>query len=467
VNDSGPMRVLVVDDDPEMAELLAEILTDEGYAARTAVGGSEALWMMQSVDFPLVITDLRMHGMSGMHLLDEIRQQHPDTEVVMITAFGSIDTAIDAMRRGAYDYITKPFKTDAILAAVRRAAEKIGLGDQLRRLTGSGSVRFHGMIGASPPMRRVFDHIRQVAASPAGVLLTGESGTGKEVAARAIHAESGRTGPLVPVNCAAIPESLMEGELFGARKGAYTDAREDRKGLFEHAAGGTLFLDEVGEIPLPLQSKLLRALQERIIRRLGDTREIPIDVRVIAATNADLTRAVAEGRFREDLFWRLNVIPIHLPPLRDRPDDIPLLAQDLVARFATENRKPVRGLTAAALERLSAHHWPGNIRELANALERAVILAQGPAIDGADLPPGLGTRGPVTANGAAPHAVPSNLPPEAAGEPTLEELERRYILHVLDTCHGNRTAAARRLGIDRKTLYRKLSQYDHREGGNA
>ncbi|MDH4229530.1 MAG: sigma-54 dependent transcriptional regulator [Nitrospirota bacterium] len=471
------LRVLVVDDDPEMAELLAEILGHEGYTARTAQGGREALWMMNSVHFPLVITDLRMHGMSGMELLAEIRAAHPRTDVVMITAFGSIDTAIEAIQGGAYDYITKPFKTEAILAVVRRAAEKIGLKNQLRRLAGGPDSRFHGMLGASAAMRRVFDHIRQVAASPASVLLTGESGTGKEMAARALHAESRRGGPLVPVNCAAIPESLMEGELFGARKGAYTDAREDRKGLFEHAAGGTLFLDEVGEIPLILQGKLLRVLQERVVRRLGDTREIPVDVRIVAATNTDLKAAVEAGRFRDDLYWRLNVIPIHLPPLRQRTEDIPLLAEALVARFAHDNGKPVAGLESAALEQLAAHPWPGNIRELANALERAVILCRGPRIGAEDLPmvppesphplrrhtdapPGAAGDAPDRESATSPPPATGMLPAAAlAGTLSLDALERHYILKVLADCGGHRTVAAHRLGIDRKTLYRKLARY--------
>jgi DNA-binding NtrC family response regulator len=446
----GPCPILVVDDDREMSDLLAEILTDEGLSARTASRAPEAMWMMDSVQFPLVITDLRMPGGSGMELLASIRAAHPETEVIMITAFGTIDTAIEAMKRGAYDYITKPFKTDEILAVVRRALEKIGLADEVRRLKADGAGRFHDMVGASPAMRAVFDYVRRVARSPASVLVSGESGTGKELIARAIHAESGRAGPVVAVNCAAVPETLMEGEFFGVRKGAYTDAREDRKGLFEQAHGGTLFLDEVGEIPLNLQSKLLRALQDRVVRRVGDDKEIATDVRIVAATNADLKAEVAAGRFREDLYYRINVIPIHLPPLRDRREDIPLLAETLVARFAQENGRDVTGIEPAALERLCRHPWPGNIRELANVLERAVILTPGPAITEAELPPEVGETAPPRTDG---------FPPGGMGGMTLEELERGYILRVLDECGGNRSDAARRLGIDRKTLYRKLLSY--------
>jgi two-component system response regulator HydG len=447
----GPCPILVVDDDREMADLLAEILTDEGLSARTATGAREAMWMLDSVAFPLVITDLRMPGGSGMELLASIRAAHPGTEVVMITAFGTIDTAIEAIRQGAYDYITKPFKTGQILAVVRRALEKIGLADEVRRLKAGGAGRFHDMVGASPAMQAVFDYVRRIARSPAGVLITGESGTGKELIARAIHAESGRAGPVVAVNCAAVPETLMEGEFFGVRKGAYTDAREDRKGLFEQAHGGTLFLDEVGEIPLALQSKLLRALQDRVVRRVGDDKEIATQVRIVAATNADLKAAVAEGRFREDLFYRLNVLPIHLPPLRERREDIPLLAETLVARFAKDNGREVTGVDPEALERLCRHPWPGNIRELANVLERAVILAPGPTITAAELPPEVGEAAPAPPGRSATWAPPGGV--------TLADLERSYILRVLDEADGNRSEAAKRLGIDRKTLYRKLRGY--------
>jgi len=446
----GPCPILVVDDDREMADLLAEILVDEGYSARTATGAREALWMLDSVRFPLVITDLRMPGSSGMDLLASIRRHHPQTEVIMITAFGTIDTAIEAIRQGAYDYITKPFKTGQILAVVRRALEKIGLEDEVRRLKETGAGRFHDMVGVSPAMQAVFDYIRRVARSPASVLITGESGTGKDLAARALHAESGRAGPFVPVNCAAVPETLMEGEFFGVKRGAYTDAREDRKGLFEQAAGGTLFLDEVGEIPLPLQSKLLRALQDRTVRPVGGDREIRTDVRVVAATNTDLKARAAAGTFREDLYYRLDVIPLHLPPLRDRPEDIPLLAEALVDRFARENGKTAPTVSAAALERLRRHSWPGNIRELANVMERAVILANGPELGAAELAAGAG---PQEAAGPGPGPRPP------AGGVTLEELERGYILRVLEESDGNRSLAAERLGIDRKTLYRKLLRY--------
>ena len=445
-----PARILVVDDDPEMSELLAEILAEEGYQARTAGSGKEALWMMHSVPFSVVVTDLRMQGMSGMELLTSIREAHPEVEVIMITAFGTIDTAIEATRAGAYDYITKPFRTAEILAVIRRAMEKIGLREEVDRLKENGAGTFHGMLGTSPVMQRIFHYTRQVARSPASVLISGESGTGKELVARAIHAESGRPGPVIPVNCAAIPESLMEGEFFGVRKGAYTDAREDRAGLFEQAAGGTLFLDEVGEIPLPVQGKLLRVLQDRTVRRVGDTRESKVDVRIVAATNRELKEEVQAGRFRDDLYYRLNVIPLHLPPLRDRRDDIPLIAETLVSRFAQENGKPLVGIDEATLTRLVRHQWPGNIRELANVLERAVILAQGRYLTDGDLPREVGT-------GTVP--VEEMVNQIVSGGVTLEELERSYILRVLDESEGNRTLAAKRLGIDRKTLYRKLVRY--------
>ncbi|MBI5137405.1 MAG: sigma-54-dependent Fis family transcriptional regulator [Nitrospirae bacterium] len=438
-----------------MNALLAEILADEGFQSRTAASGQEALWMMHSVPFALVVTDLRMQGISGMELLSAIRRAHPDTQVVMITAFGTIDTAIEAIKRGAYDYVTKPFKSAEIVAVVKRAMEHAGLRREVAALRDQGAGHFHGMVGTSAPLRAVFDYVRRIAKSPASVLISGESGTGKELVARAIHAESGRSGPLVAVNCAAIPETLMEGELFGVRKGAYTDAREDRKGLFQQANEGTIFLDEVGDIPLSLQGKLLRVLQDRVVRRLGDTEEARIDVRVLAATNVDLKAAVADGRFREDLYYRLNVIPMRLPPLRERADDIPLLAETLVARFARDNDKRILGIDDDAMRRLRRHGWPGNVRELSNVLERAVILALGTYITVADLAAELDT-------GPPPATVLTN---GLSGGVTLDELERGYILRVLEESGGNRTLAAQRLGIDRKTLYRKLHRYGM--GGDA
>ncbi len=448
----GPAQLLVVDDDPEMSELLAEILEDEGYSARTAGSAKEALWMLQSVPFHVVITDLRMKGMSGMELLTDIHTTYPQVEVIMITAFGTVDTAIEAIRAGAYDYITKPFKTDQILAVVHRAVEKVGLQTQVARLSGSEEMEFHGIVGVDPAMRQVFEYVRRVAGSPANVLIVGESGTGKDLIARAIHRESGCAGALVPVNCAAIPDTLMEGEFFGAKKGAYTDAKEDRAGLFEQAADGTLFLDEVAEIPLPLQGKLLRVLQDHKVRRLGDQREVAVTARIVSATNRDLAQMVAEGNFREDLYYRLNVIPIQLPPLRERAMDIPLLVAHVVRRLCEENHRSAMTISDGAMARLSRYPWPGNVRELANVLERAVILAQGDLLTQHDLPESLG----MGTDEAAEAPPTDDL---ATGGQTLAEVERAYILRVLAESDDNRTVAAQRLGIDRKTLYRKLERY--------
>jgi DNA-binding NtrC family response regulator len=372
----------------------------------------------------------------------------------VITAFGSLETAVQAIRAGAYDFIAKPFEMEALRLTLERAASHRALRQELKRLRRAvdHEQRFGDLIGTSLAMRKVYDLIDRIAETDAAVLITGESGTGKELVARAIHARSRRApGPFVALNCSAMPESLLETELFGHVKGAFTDARSSRTGLFLQAQSGTLFLDEVGELPLLLQPKLLRALQERRVRPIGSDTEVAYDARLVAATNRDLDLAVDEHRFREDLFYRINVLHVHLPPLRERGSDVLLLAQHFLTRCAEALGKPVTGLTPEAAERLMAYGWPGNVRELSNCVERAVALTRFDRIVVDDLPEKVRAYRPsrVLLGGEDPAEV---LP--------LEEVERRYILWAVDTI-GNRTLAAQRLGLDRKTLYRKLARYDH------
>ena len=371
----------------------------------------------------------------------------------MITAFGSMETAVQAIRAGAYDFITKPFDIDVVGIAIERAVKHGVLTREVQRLQRAvdESRRFDELLGASPAMKEVYDLLERVAESESTVLVSGESGTGKELVARALHRRSKRsTGPFVAINCAAMPEQLLESELFGHTKGAFTDARTARPGLFVQAKGGTIFLDEIGDMPLGLQPKLLRALQERTVRPVGGDHETPIDVRVVAASNRDLETAIEERKFREDLYYRINVIHVELPPLRARGADVLLLAQHYLEHFAAQSQKDVRSLDPEAAERLSAYAWPGNVRELANCLERAVALTRNESIGSADLPEKI--RNYRTSHVLVAATDPSELVP-------LEEVEKRYILRVLEAVGGNKTLAAQVLGLDRKTLYRKLDRY--------
>jgi DNA-binding NtrC family response regulator len=435
-----PDRIVVAEDDRELRSFLAEVLEDAGYEVH-AFGNAE-LALEHIVDgggADLVVTDLMMPGMRGQELLAAVREQKPAVNVIAITAFGSIDSAIQLVKQGAYDYLTKPFGTDDFMLTVSRALEESRLRREVAALAGTAGAPLTGFVGSSRPMRDLFALIRRAGPSQRSVLVSGESGTGKELVARAIHATSGRS-TFVAVNCSAFPENLLESELFGHEKGAFTGADRVHVGLFEAANTGTLFLDEVGDLPPALQPKLLRALESGEIRRVGATRSLPIDVRVVAATNKDLEAEVREGRFREDLYWRLNVLNFVVPPLRERVADIPLLAE----HFADGRR-----VSADAMALLTSYPWPGNVRELRNALDRAVALSAADEIRPEDLPP----RTQRTAHAAVIVADASRR------QVPLRDLEKEYIIEILKQVGGNKTRAADILGLDRKTLYRKLEEY--------
>jgi len=450
-------KILVVDDDADMRGLLSDVLESDGYRVGTAESGEKALQALAEEQYDLVLTDLRMKGMLGTALLSEIKHRYPDTGVILMTAFGTVESAIEAMKGGAMDYLIKPVKTDDVLRTAGRAAREVQLRREVTHLRREvyKEYSFHQILGKSRPMQEVFELIRRVADSPSNLLITGESGTGKELVAKAIHYNSDRRDrPFVAVNSAAIPEQLLESELFGHMRGAFTDAKADRPGLFEEAQKGTLFLDEISELPLMLQAKLLRAIQEREIRRVGSTKSIPVDVRIIAATNLNLADEVKAKHFREDLYYRLNVIEIRLPPLRDRRDDIPLLVETFLHKCAKANRKPLQGISESSLALLIDYSWPGNVRELENIIERAVTLARGENIMPEDLPATVqGSRGDRRVlDDAAERTLP------------LQKVEWEYIKKILEKTGGNKYQAAQALGIDRKTLYRKLAEM---EGGLA
>jgi DNA-binding NtrC family response regulator len=448
-------KILVVDDDADMRGLLSDVLESDGYRVGTAESGEKALQALAEEQYDLVLTDLRMKGMLGTALLSEIKHRYPDTGVILMTAFGTVESAIEAMKGGAMDYLIKPVKTDDVLRTAGRAAREVQLRREVTHLRREvyKEYSFHQILGKSRPMQEVFELIRRVADSPSNLLITGESGTGKELVAKAIHYNSDRRDrPFVAVNSAAIPEQLLESELFGHMRGAFTDAKADRPGLFEEAQKGTLFLDEISELPLMLQAKLLRAIQEREIRRVGSTKSIPVDVRIIAATNLNLADEVKAKHFREDLYYRLNVIEIRLPPLRDRRDDIPLLVETFLHKCAKANRKPLQGISESSLALLIDYSWPGNVRELENIIERAVTLARGEKIMPEDLPATVqGSRGDRRVlDDAAERTLP------------LQEVEWEYIKKILEKTGGNKYQAAQALGIDRKTLYRKLAEMEGR-----
>jgi DNA-binding NtrC family response regulator len=453
---SARARILVVDDDAEMRQLLTDLLREEGYEVEVAHDGASAIAKHQAMPFDLTITDLMMPKMKGIELIERLREIDNGSLVLLITAFGSIESAVEAMRAGAFHYVTKPFHNDEIVIQVKRALEQKTLRDEVRRLRIEVDVRsrFQNIIGQSPAMERVFEVIAQVSDLPANVLIEGESGTGKELIARAIHAHGARAaGPFVPINCAAIPETLLESELFGYVRGAFTDARKDRRGLFQEASGGLLFLDEIGEIPITLQAKLLRVLEDKEVRPLGSNQSMRVDARVVSASNRNLEGLVSEGKFRRDLYYRLNVIRIELPALRQRRNDIPLLVDHFIRKFAAIANHRVDGIQADALAALKSHDWPGNIRELEHTIERAVLLGKGSVISVADLPSNLTARN----DGAL--IVDQAL----ARQLTLHDLEREYIGKVLANAHGNKTEAARILGVDRTTLYRKLDEYKFKD----
>jgi DNA-binding NtrC family response regulator len=447
--------ILVVDDDRLMAGTLAEILEDAGYAADTANSGDQALAAIRASRPDLVISDLRMSGMDGHNLQSEILREYPDLPVIMITAFGTIETAVESMRRGAFDFLTKPFTNSELTIVVERALADVQLRQELRRVRSelAQSYGLDKIVAASPQMVELLEKVARVADSTASVLLTGESGTGKDLIARALHFQSRRgAAPFIPINCAALPDNLLESELFGHVRGAFTDARQNKSGLLQAADKGSLFLDEIGEMPTALQAKLLTAIESKRVRPLGATNETAVDVRVIAATNADLEQAIEAGRFRRDLYYRLSAIVLHLPPLRNRREDIPLLIKHFLARAAAEAGRPIPQIVPDAMDCLLQYQWPGNIRELQNAIQHAVILCRNHGITRADLPARV--SGTEATEFSPEHAF--------ARQPTLAELERDYIRYVLACVADNKTEAANILGIDRRTLYRKLEGSDKR-----
>jgi len=448
-------RILIIDDDTSLRRVLEYNLQEADYAVATASSGEEGLALFGEVSPALVITDMKMPGMDGMQVLKAVKERSPETLVIMITAFGTVDIAVEAMKSGAYDYITKPFNRDELRLTVAKALQFSGLAVENRHLKDELADRadFRSLVGSSAAMEMVFGIVRKVADSEASVLITGESGTGKELIARSIHAGSGRSaGPFVAINCAAIPRDLLESELFGHVKGAFTGAIKDKTGRFALADGGTLFLDEVGELPLELQPKLLRALQERTVEPVGGTKELKLDVRVVAATNLDIEKAMAEGVFREDLYYRLAVIPIHLPPLRQRRDDIPLLLRHFCIKHGAANATFDRGCLAT----LTGYAWPGNVRELENLVERLLILRNGDTITFDDLPDKIRNNAP--APGPAAHSGSIiNLPDEGY---SLEQLEREIVVQALERNGWNQTAAARFLRIPRHTLIYRMEKYE-------
>jgi DNA-binding NtrC family response regulator len=440
-----------------MRKSLAIMLRREGYTVSEAAGGLEAIDQLGREVFDLVVADLNMHDLSGLDVLRHLRQASPDVEAILMTAYGTIESAVEAMKLGAFDFITKPFQAEEILLRVRNAVDKRRLRVEVHRLRAEvqNASSLDRIVGVSESIRRLLATVPRVGQTDSTVLITGESGTGKELIARAIHATSRRGhGPFVSVSCAALPEQLLENELFGHVKGAFTGALAARKGLLEEAQGGTFFLDEIGEAPLAIQTKLLRVLEERSIRRLGDNRSWPVDIRVVAATNRDLDVAVRDKTFREDLLYRLNVIRLHLPPLRDRRDDVPLLARHFLAAHCRQLARELDGFTPAALGALSRYTFPGNVRELSNVIEQAVALAAGPHIELDDLPERVRHPFPV---GGAMAAVSAASPTPL--EDAVEGVEQEQIRDALRATGWNISQAAIRLGISRNTLRYRIEKY--------
>jgi len=442
------IKILVVDDELIMRESLAEWLKRDGYYVEKAGSGEEALKLFKETRFDILLVDIKMDGISGLDVLKLVKESDPDVTVVMITAYGSIPSAIDAMKNGAYDYLLKPFDPnelgvlmEKIIEHQAQARENLYLKEQYKERT-----RFESMIGQSEPMQKVFDLIQDVSPMNSTVLITGETGTGKGLAAKAIHTNSSVSeGPFVMVNCGAIPEHLMESELFGYQRGAFTDAKETKKGRLELAHEGTLFLDEIGEISMRMQIDLLRVLEDRVFYRVGGTQPIEADFRVIAATNRDLEKAIKQGIFREDLYYRLNVISFQMPPLREHKEDIPLLADHFLNRFSQETNKPIDRISREAMDDMMLYEWPGNVRELENAIERAVVVGKSRNIMSEDLP--------------IFHPEQMELP----NGNSLKEIEKDHIIHILNNNEWNISKSAEILGIDRSTLYSKIKRYQIRK----
>jgi two-component system response regulator AtoC len=442
--------ILIVDDEEDTAALLCEAMQRRGYTVETAASGREALMKLRTLTVDVVITDVQMPGMTGVELCAALHERHPDLLPIVLTGIGDLDTAVAAIRAGAYDFLAKPVKTDALEVAVRRALEHLSVKNEVRRLraVADRELPIKGFAGNSSALREMTDMIRRVADSDATVLITGESGTGKELVARSLHELSSRkAAPFVAINCAAMPAPLLESELFGHVRGAFTDAKTSRSGLFVQAGAGTIFLDEVGEMPLEMQVKLLRVLQQRTVRPVGGDTEVPFEARVVTATNRDLESEVDEKRFREDLFHRINVVAIEVPPLRARSGDVLLLANHVLEKIATRSGKPKLEITADAARKLMDYNWPGNVRELENYIERAVAISDGKEIRAEHLP------AKVLQYQSARLEITTDAPAEMI---TLAEMERRYVRQVLASLRGNKTHTARVLGIDRRSLYRRL-----------
>jgi two-component system response regulator HydG len=448
-----PAKLLLIDDDDAVCAAVSETLVARGYEVIAVGSGAAALDALGQHELDAVISDLNMPGMTGLELCKRVHASWPNMPVVLMTAFGSMETAVSAIRAGAYDFIAKPIQIPELLLTLERALEHRKLKDdnQTLRALVARTSHPHEIIGESPAMQAVYAMLKSIEGTDATVLVTGESGTGKELIAQAVHQRGPhKKGPLVPLNCAAIPETMLESELFGHARGAFTDASSNRAGLFVQANGGTLFLDEIGEMPLNTQVKLLRALQERKVRPVGGEREVPFDARVVAATSRDLATDVAEQRFREDLYYRINVIGIHMPPLRARGNDVLLLAEHFLKRFSERFNKRVAGITGPAGEKLLSYGWPGNVRELQNCIERAVALTQGDCLAVQDLP------AHIREFKGSHFIVPLENPLELL---SMYEVEKRYILQVLKAVNGNKTQAALSLGFDRRTMHRKLKEY--------
>jgi two-component system, NtrC family, response regulator HydG len=453
-----PATLLVADDDPGLRESLERTLTREGYRVVLASDGRAALERVQAGGVDLIVTDLRMPGLTGLELLRAAKAIMPDVDVILLTAFGTVEEAVKAMKDGAYDFLTKPFRREQLIKLVDKALERRDLIEQNKALKKQlEDIRAKGqMIGASPAFRRMLTLVEQIADSSATILIQGESGAGKELVARTIHERSGRrAGPFVAVNCAALPETLLESELFGYEKGAFTGAAGRKEGRFELANGGTLFLDEVADLSLVTQPKILRVLQEGEFERLGATRTIQVDVRIVSATNQDLAEMVKDKRFREDLYYRLNVITVRVPPLRERHEDVRVLAQHYLRVYAAKNGRKLEGFSNEALERLESYAWPGNVRELENLIERTVLLARKDRIDAEDLPEEVaGVKRP-----------PRDAILELVGTP-LADIEQRLLDETLRITGGNKTQAAKLLGIDVRTVARKLERRED-DGGEG
>jgi DNA-binding NtrC family response regulator len=453
--------VLIVEDEANMRRVLSALLERDGFRTVEATDGGAALDVLARESVDAILTDLRMPRMNGLELLEAVRLAHPDVPVVMLTAHGTVGSAVEALKQGAFDYLTKPFDPDEIRQVMEKAVSARRLASHEIRLPGDEDPE-PLLAGNSLALAEVKHVIERVAPTPATVLITGESGTGKEIVARSLHRASARkSGPFIKINCAAIPEGLIESELFGYEKGAFTGAVGRKPGRFELADGGTLFLDEIGEMPLAAQPKLLRAIQEGRFYRVGGTETMHVDVRLVAATNRDLREAVRTGRFREDLFYRLHVVPIHLPPLRERPEDIPILARLFLERFAAKLRRPVTSIDPMAMDMLRAHAWPGNIRELENAIERATLLCDGPILLARDLPAEVQPPAPRSASATEPTPLRERI------RAATQRIERDAILEALRMTEGNVTRAARKLGLSRRGLQLKMKELDIDRGAEG